>query len=67
MKRFRKDFRKAMDKLDGSLLYTKKFVILNSDGDDCGEFEGELQNSAPEGLGRCVKLDGACWVLVGIS
>jgi hypothetical protein len=32
---------------------------IELDGDE-GQFQGELRNEWPNGLGRYVKLDGAC-------
>ena len=59
VKTFRKKFAKHLAKLDPA--NKNKIDFKLDDNDDYGAFEGELKDLVPHGLGRHVKLDGACW------
>jgi hypothetical protein len=63
VKTFRKSFAKALAKLDPAIKKQMDFKL--DDDEHYGTFEGELDNDfVPHGLGRHVKVDGACCLLV---
>jgi hypothetical protein len=62
VKIFRKKFAKQLAKLNPA--YNKKIPFKLDDNEDFGAFEGELKAFVPHGLGRHVKPDGSCWVLL---
>ena len=62
MKFFRKKFAKQLAKLNPA--YNKKIPFKLDDNEDFGASEGELKAFVPHGLGRHVKPDGSCWVLL---